>query len=187
MYGAFKYTCSILHLLIFLVSGVFWNLLLFLSACSAILLGDVIASKKRKIHEENMYVWSHLKVQKYTCTGWLRLVGSLKWDVSFAEYSLFYKVLLQKRRIILRSLLIVATPYSCLMYMTYPCKCTWHTPVHVYEKYSQSHMRWYFRKFFQSSKLKARTSLFTQMWQKRRLSFELWALKQHSKMSPQVG
>ena len=46
VYGAFKYTCSNLHLLIFLVSGVlwvFWNRLLFLSACSAILLGDVIA------------------------------------------------------------------------------------------------------------------------------------------------
>ena len=42
--------------------------------------------------------------------GWLRLVGSLKWSVSFAEYSLFYRALLQKRPVILRSLLIVATP-----------------------------------------------------------------------------
>jgi len=42
--------------------------------------------------------------------GWLRLVGSLKVYVSFAEYSLFQRVLLQKRPIILRSLLIVATP-----------------------------------------------------------------------------
>ena len=39
--------------------------------------------------------------------GWLRLVGSLKVQVSFTEYRLF---LLQKRPIILRSLLIVATP-----------------------------------------------------------------------------
>ena len=48
---------------------------------------------------------------------------------------------------------------------------------------------------FESSKLKARTSLlprftrtslFTEPWQKRRSSFELWALKQRSKMSPQV-
>ena len=37
-------------------------------------------------------------------------VGSLKFRVSFAEYRLFYKALLQKRRIILRSVLIVATP-----------------------------------------------------------------------------
>ena len=46
--------------------------------------------------------------------GWLRLVGSLKLQVSFAEYSLFYRALLQKRPIILRSLLIVATPYALL-------------------------------------------------------------------------
>jgi len=43
--------------------------------------------------------------------GWLRLVGSLKLLVSFAEYCLLYRALLQKRPIILRSLLIVATPY----------------------------------------------------------------------------
>jgi len=42
--------------------------------------------------------------------GWLQLVGSLKLWVSFTEYSLFYRALLQKRPIILRSLLIVATP-----------------------------------------------------------------------------
>jgi len=42
---------------------------------------------------------------------WLRLVGSLELSVSFAEYSLFYRALLQKRRIMLRSLLIIATPY----------------------------------------------------------------------------
>jgi len=39
------------------------------------------------------------------------LVGSLKLQVSFAEYRLFYRALLQKRPMILRSLLIVATPY----------------------------------------------------------------------------
>jgi len=43
--------------------------------------------------------------------GWLRLVGSSKLDVSFAEYRLFYRALLQKRPIILRSLLMVATAY----------------------------------------------------------------------------
>jgi len=40
--------------------------------------------------------------------GWLQLVGSLKWQVSFAEYRLFCRALLQRRPIILRSLLIVA-------------------------------------------------------------------------------
>ena len=52
----------------------------------------------------------------YVCgihMGWLRLVGSLKLQVSFAEYRLFYRAVLQKRPIILRSLLIVATPYLC--------------------------------------------------------------------------
>jgi len=44
--------------------------------------------------------------------GWLRLVGSLKLQVSFVEYRLFYRSLLQKRPIILRSQLIVATPYQ---------------------------------------------------------------------------
>jgi len=44
--------------------------------------------------------------------GWLRWVGSLKLQVFFAEYSLFYRALLKKRPIILRSLLIVATPYE---------------------------------------------------------------------------
>jgi len=37
--------------------------------------------------------------------GWLRLVGSLNLQVSFAEYRFFYRALLQKRPIILRSLL----------------------------------------------------------------------------------
>jgi len=45
---------------------------------------------------------------------WLRLVGSLKLWVYFAEYRLFYRASLRKRPIILRGLLIVATPYvSC--------------------------------------------------------------------------
>ena len=36
-----------------------------------------------------------------TTMGWLRLAGFLKWEVSFAEYSLFCRALLQKRPIIL--------------------------------------------------------------------------------------
>jgi len=44
------------------------------------------------------------------CMEWLRLVGSFKLQVSFAEYRLFYRALLQKKPIMLRSLLIVATP-----------------------------------------------------------------------------
>ena len=45
--------------------------------------------------------------------GWLRLVGSIKLYVSFAEYSLFHMSLLQKIPIILSILPIEATP--CLL------------------------------------------------------------------------
>ena len=42
--------------------------------------------------------------------GCLPFVGPLKVYVSFAEYIFFNKALLQKRPVILRSLLIVGTP-----------------------------------------------------------------------------
>jgi len=54
-------------------------------------------------------------VSKIICDmEWLRLVGFLKLYVSFAEYRLLYTALFQKRPIILRSLLIVATPCTFL-------------------------------------------------------------------------
>jgi len=53
-----------------------------------------------------------IRLHTWIDMGWLRLVGSLKLQVSFAEYSLFYRALLQKRPIILKALLIVATPYA---------------------------------------------------------------------------
>ena len=43
--------------------------------------------------------------------GWLQLVGSLKSYVSVKNIGLFCRALLQKRPVILRSLLVVATPY----------------------------------------------------------------------------
>ena len=46
--------------------------------------------------------------------GWLRFVGSLKAQVSFAKEPYKRDIILQKRPTILRSLLIVATPQSCL-------------------------------------------------------------------------
>jgi len=52
-----------------------------------------------------------LRLSYNSCMGWLRVVGSLKFQVSFAEYRLFYRALLQKRPVILRSLLIVVAPY----------------------------------------------------------------------------
>jgi len=76
--------------------------------------------------------------------GWLWLVGSLKWQVSFAEYSLFYRALLQKRPINLRSLSIEATPYvySDVSLHTYTYVCVREsrcvvishcTPIHIYK------------------------------------------------------
>ena len=44
--------------------------------------------------------------------GWLRLVGSLKLWVPFATEPYKRDNILQKRPVILRSLLIVATPYT---------------------------------------------------------------------------
>ena len=46
----------------------------------------------------------------YIHMGWLRSVGSIKLYVSFAEYCLFCRALLQKRPIILSILLTKATP-----------------------------------------------------------------------------
>jgi len=44
--------------------------------------------------------------------GWLRLVGSIELQVTFAEYSLIYRSLSQKRPIISSILLFAATPYQ---------------------------------------------------------------------------
>ena len=53
--------------------------------------------------------------QQYTeAMGWLRLVGTLKLHVSFAKEPYTRDDILQKRPLILRSLIIVATPYNIL-------------------------------------------------------------------------
>jgi len=59
----------------------------------------------------------------------------------------------------------IATHYKTLQHVKY---CV---------TYSRSHLGWHFRMLFQSWKLKAPTSLLTEMWQKRRSSFELWAFE----------
>ena len=56
-------------------------------------------------YERGIYqVWKRIYL------GRVRLVGSFKLKVSFAEYRVFYGALLQKRPMILRSLLVAATP-----------------------------------------------------------------------------
>jgi len=49
------------------------------------------------------------------------------------------------------------------------------------------HLGWHFWMLFRSSKFQALTSHWPRFSEQRRLSFELWALKELSRMSPQVG
>ena len=51
--------------------------------------------------------------------GWLRLVGSIKLQVSLAEYSLFYRSRLKKRPMIVSILLTQATPHIQLYITIY--------------------------------------------------------------------
>jgi len=57
------------------------------------------------------YKYDSIHCTNLLLMGWLWIVGSLKLWVSFAEYSLYYRAFLQKRPIILRSLLSEVTPY----------------------------------------------------------------------------
>jgi len=41
-----------------------------------------------------VWVWESVKLSEESTMGWLQLVGSLKLQVSFAEYHLFYRALL---------------------------------------------------------------------------------------------
>ena len=63
-----------------------------------------------------MWVGLGKRGQVYNDMGWLQLVGSLKFQVSFAKEPCKRGDILQKRPIILRSLLIVATPYHIFRY-----------------------------------------------------------------------
>jgi len=72
-------------------------------------LGERDKTREREGHATHMNE-AFCHVSRTDPMGWLRLVGSLELYVSFAEYRLFYRSLVQKRRIILRSLVVVATP-----------------------------------------------------------------------------
>ena len=69
---------------------------------------------KETYNSHTSHVYQDTCITIYAHMGWLRLVGSLKLYVSFAEYRLFYRALLRKRPIILRSLLTVATTPYCV-------------------------------------------------------------------------
>jgi len=57
---------------------------------------------------EGEYIYRY-RARKFNM-GWLRLVGSIKLKVAFAEYRLFYRALWQKRPVILSTILTAATP-----------------------------------------------------------------------------
>jgi len=64
--------------------------------------------------------------------GRLRLVGSLKWQVSLAEEPYKRNYILQKRPIFLRSLLIVATPYIATTYVFFYTQMPVHAALYLY-------------------------------------------------------
>ena len=76
--------------------------------------------------------------------GWLPLVGSLKFQVSFAEYRLFYRALLQKTPIILRSLLIEAMPYEMFhaSLIWNESWCIWYVSWETSHGQPLLHMKW---------------------------------------------
>jgi len=77
--------------------------------CTQISVFEMVVDRSSHIY---IHIYIHVPIHIYTeYMGWLRLAGSLELYVSFAEYPLFYRALLQKRPTILRSLLFVATPY----------------------------------------------------------------------------
>ena len=76
---------------------------------------SVYMSAFRASRDPPFYVSANhiLHTNKHTM-GWLRLVDSLKLQVSFAKEPYKRDYILQEKPIILRSLLIVATPYIFL-------------------------------------------------------------------------
>jgi len=88
-----------------------------------------------------IYIYECTLPNTYKCMGWLRFVGSMKLQVSFAKYSLFDRALLQKRPVILSILLTKATPYVDMWIYEYVCMCVfgyvytcirvWHSNVYL--------------------------------------------------------
>jgi len=68
-----------------------------------------LSAKEPQIFHERVLVPNYVYIK--VCMGWLRLVGSFKLYVSFAKEPYTRDDIQQKRPIILRSLLIIATPY----------------------------------------------------------------------------
>ena len=73
------------------------------SVCSAL---KALQMRVMKSERFERLVWLQIHM------GWLRLVGSLKLQVSFAKEPYKRDYIVQKRPVILRSLLLKATPYT---------------------------------------------------------------------------
>ena len=67
--------------------------------------------RTKDTHGSTYHVWQHML---FMDMGWRRSVGSIKLQVTFAEYRLLVRALLQKRPIILSILLTEATPYHLI-------------------------------------------------------------------------
>ena len=91
--------------------------------------------KKKSLNKDKATLYhSTFWPERISAMGWLRLVGSLKLYVSFAEYRLFSRALLQKRPIIIRSLLIIATPYDRTPLVFWNCYCVFKSPQRIKKK-----------------------------------------------------
>ena len=70
------------------------------------------------------------RIFHFSTMGWLRFVDSLKLYVSLENIGPFYRAVLHKRPIILRSLLAEDTPYSYAATTILPCRVT--NPVQIF-------------------------------------------------------
>ena len=78
-----------------------------------------MSSSQEHIHNNLIHHIGALHMPQCNHMGWLRLVGSIKLQVSFTEYSLFYRSLLQKRPVTLSILLIESHPISYITALSY--------------------------------------------------------------------
>ena len=87
--------------------GIARNVLTHIHACVRVYVCRCVCVWSACAIAERVWGWN---VQDTADMGWLRLSGSLKWKVSFANEPYKWDDILQKRPMILRSLLIGATP-----------------------------------------------------------------------------
>jgi len=123
------------------------------------------------------------------CKQSLELVASLRQEI--CKTATHYNALKRTATQLWRTAIHCnARPYTAIHYNTLQYSVTrynalQHATTHCNALQHAANSTWC--DIFENSKLKARTSRLPRFSEKRRSNFELWALKQHSKMSPQVG